>query len=129
MNERIVGIEYAKQDGFEFIALDKGKPISKRYQDYDEQNKQGFTYRIPYDRIEQIEKLLEESESSSDFFVKLHIENIDKSKQKICLEYHYSKSTYKYCYEVNGSRIIPKYSEYHGLSKDEKVKYKQGVFQ
>jgi hypothetical protein len=123
MNEKTVNTEYAKKDGFEIIAFEKDKPKSIRYQEYDKKDKQ-MTYLVPDNKLESIESILRKNQNSSDFFVKLYTENINKEQQEICLEYHYSKSTYKYCYTVIGNKVVPKYSEYHDLFKNKKINYK-----
>lgn len=124
MDEKTVNIEYAKQDGFEIIAFRGDNPSSMKYKEYSESDKQMLTYLVPHTKIESIEKILRDNEKSSNFFVKLYIKNMNKTKQKVCLEYHYSKSTYVYCYEVIENKVIPKYSEYHDLFKNKKVIYK-----
>jgi len=66
-----------KKDGFEIVAFNKDKPISIKYKDYDDENKQKLTYIVPNDKIEHIENALKNHKSLSDFFVKLDVENIN----------------------------------------------------
>jgi len=123
MNEKIVNIEYAKKDGFEIVAFQNNKPIPIKFKEYDRKHK-NLTYLISTNQVSYIENFLKEKEDLSDLFVKLDIKNINDGRQEICVGYHYSKSTYKYCYDVvEKNKIIPKYSEYHDLVKNEKTIY------
>lgn len=126
VNEKSVSTEYAKQDGFEIIAFSKKVPISLQYKEYDENNKT-LSYLIPKGGIESIKKALQNlknSDNTSNFFIDLQVNNINKTKQDICVGYHYSKSTYRYCYSVSKNIVTPKYLEYHSLFKDKKINYK-----
>lgn len=122
MNEKTVNIDYAKKDGFEMVAFKKGNPISLKYRTYIKNNPQ-LTYLVEKEKIKSIEKTLSENENTSSVFVKLSVKNIDRNNQNICLSYHYSKSTYTYCYSVLDTNVIPTYSEYQDLYKHEKINY------
>jgi len=60
---------------------------------------------------------------SAKFFVEADIKIVNDLEQDICIEYHYTKSTYTYCYLATKNGIIHKYSAYKDFSRNEKINY------
>ena len=48
----------------------------------------------------------------------------ENSSETIDLAFHYSKSTFHYCYKTENKRVIPLWSSYKDLNKNEKTIYK-----
>ena len=124
MEEKTVNMNEAEKDGFEIIILNnKNKIYTIRYGDIDKSYSSKIQYLIPKMMINNLSKEIENSKSNLNYFIHTDVKIINKDKQEICLEYHYSKSTYIYCYQATTNSVIPKYSKYHDFSRNEKVYY------
>ena len=109
--QKIVSKDEAKKDGFEVVIFKENKFITIRYNEIQEKDKL-YNYLIPVDKIKKLSKHIESDNNLTRCFVKTKVRQLSDSKQNICVEFHYSKCTYGYCYEATDKSIVPLNSSY-----------------
>ena len=78
---------------------------------------------------EQLKKVInelmqyEKNKSSSYPIVSIDIKEEKSGRQSIDLSYHYSKSTYHFCYEIIGLNYKPKWSSFKTFGRNDKTYY------
>ena len=115
--EKIVPISEAKKDGFEVIILQDNKFKMIRYNEIQKESNLS-SYLIPLNKIKTLSKNIEKDNNITQCFVTSKIDILSNKSQHICIEFHYSKSTYEYCYKVTEKKIIPKNSTYFDVSEN-----------
>ena len=120
--ENVVSINEAKKDGFEVIVVKGTKFKTISYGKI--QKDKLHNYLIPLDKIKKLSKDIESDNKLTRCFVKTKVRQLSDSKQNICVEFHYSKSTYGYCYEVTAKSIRPLNSSYRDFSENKMTIYK-----
>lgn len=83
---------------------------------------------IPVEKIESIQKAIEKANKSNPKssypFVNIQITK-EKGFETVILSFHYSKSTFTYCYKVEKQKIVPLWSSFRDLKKNKKTIYKE----
>lgn len=117
-------IKAAENDGFEVIAIFNNTNVkSVRYKNIRKISDSDVSFLLPIDRLDMLSKSIKNTNKHKKIFVELDVKAVSEKKQDICLEYHYTKSTYVYCYVVSGQSITPKYSEYRDMTRTDKTIY------
>ena len=126
-------VVYAYEDGFELIDSKKDESnreyfCSVKLNEADSlRNINQITrYLISKNELRQIKKDLEKQQSingRSYPIITIEIKEESSDVQNIDLSFHYSKSTYHYCYEVNGLNYKPKWSSFRTFGRNEKTYY------
>ena len=120
--QKVVPIDEAKKDGFEVIIF---KEDNFKIINYSEiQKNTSYNYLIPLDRIKTLSKNIEKENNLTRYFITTEVTQLSNTKQNICIKFHYSKSTYGYCYEATSKSITPLNSSYHDFSENKLTIYK-----
>ena len=131
-NETTSPIESAYNDGFEVIVIQNGNVAEAKNFKLAEaevliSRNSTHTLIIPTESLKNLQKIIEktnkESLNSSYPFVQINLTK-ENSSQTIDLSFHYSKSTFHYCYKTENKKIIPLWSSYRDLNKNKKTIYK-----
>jgi len=126
----VVSSQEVYNDGFEVLLIDNDTMDSFHLKDAEETVKKtsSATFLLPQDTIGTLEKKLEiqvkDTPESRYPFVSIDLEVIENKKQIIDVSFHYSKSTYHYCYEALPKEIKPLWSSYSDLARNKKTIYK-----
>ena len=125
--QKTVSIEQAYKDGFEVIVVDNNDIASLHLEKAEQQIKQSQSavFFIPSDKIGYIRSKLEKKvNSSGDFYVTVKTK-MSGDKQVVNVSFHYSSSTYSYCYEVVDNKSVkPLWSGFRDLVKSKKTVYR-----
>ena len=130
--ETISPIKSAYNDGFEVIVIKDGNVAEAKIFKLGEaekliSNKSTFTLSVPTENLQKLNKIIEasnkKSQNSSCPIVNINVTK-DNNSEIIDLSYHYGKSTFHYCYETDNKKIIPLWSSYRDLNKNNKTIYK-----
>lgn len=125
-------IESAYDDGFEVIVIQNGNVAEAKNFKLAEaetliSRNSTHTLIIPTESLKNLNKIIEnankEARNGSYPFVQINLTK-DNSSETIDLSFHYSKSTFHYCYKTENRKIIPFWSSYRDLNKNMKTIYK-----
>jgi len=83
-----------------------------------------LNFLIPFNKIKKLSKSIEQDNNITHCFVSTKVTQLSDKKQNICISFHYSKSTYGYCYDATDKSVIPRNSSYHDFSKNKITIYK-----
>jgi len=131
LETRNVPATEAHQDGFEVVVLENGDcskaqslrlgEAEKSLADHPEN-----TFLIPSDKIDSVKEALDyalaQGKNRSEPFTVINVSQ-KNAVQIIDLSFHYSKSTYHYCYEAHGKTVTPLWSSYQDLASYKKTIY------
>ena len=124
-------VKSAYNDGFEVIVIKSSNISTANSYKLSEAEQLVFnnpsnTFNIPISKIKEIQKAIEtknkQSKTSNYPFVRI---SLNDSGDIIDLSFHYSKSTFHYCYKISKNKIIPLWSSFSDLAKSTKTIYKQ----
>jgi len=121
--QKMVSIDEAKKDGFEIVIFKENKFTIMKYSKIQKENKI-LNFLIPSNKINKLSKSIKQDNNITHCFVSTKVTQLSDKKQNICIEFHYSKSTYGYCYEATHKKIIPRNSSYHNFSENILTIYK-----
>jgi len=125
-------IETAYNDGFEVIVVQNGNVAEAKNFKLAEaeallSNNPTHTLIVPPESLKNLNKIIEnenkEATNGPYPLVQINLTK-EKSSETIDLSFHDSKSTFHYCYKTENKKIIPLWSSYKDLNKNEKTIYK-----
>lgn len=128
---KTVPLKEAYTDGFEVIVIDNLSINTFALKEAEKiiKSSSSASYLLPKNKIESIEKQIKQhNKPDSNYpFIKIEITEIESEKQIITLSFHQSNSTYYYCYEATPSKVLPLWSSFKNLKKNEKVIYNKDI--
>jgi hypothetical protein len=138
LTEQRAPVETAHQDGFEIVMVGVGTrgmdgASSMHLAEADSLMSTDTTWGLRLDagHVASVARALELKARNSDAtaaypFVSLDIKEGTADRQTIDLSYHYSKSTYHYCYEVHGRTYRPLWSSFRTFGANRRTVYSDG---